>query len=114
MPGFSGSDRNDTVVYRDDAGDVVQIQIQSDGMVPISPRRPIGVLADVFSPVQQVASALIASVREAQVQPDEVSVSFGISVDATGEAIVSRKESDGTFAVTLTWRASAPGAAREV
>lgn len=114
MPAFSGSDRNDTVIYRDDTGEDVQIQIQSDGMVPISPRRPIGKLTDVFGPVKQVASALISSVSETGVRPDEVTVSFGISVDATGGAIVSRKESDGTFAVTLTWRASAPGASEQV
>ncbi|NUP46128.1 MAG: hypothetical protein HOW97_02260 [Catenulispora sp.] len=100
-----GRGRAGLVTYTE-TGEPVQIEIQSDGYVPISGSRPIGQLAEVFAPVRQVASALLKSVASSEVRPDEVTVSFGISVDGTGEAVVSKTGTEGTFAVTLTWRAS--------
>jgi len=106
MSSAVGRGRAGQVTYTE-TGETVQIEIQSfDGYVPISGSRPIGQLAEVFAPVRQVASALLKNVQHSDARPDEVTVSFGISVDGTGEAVVSKTGTEGTFAVTLTWRAS--------
>ena len=103
-----------SVTYATTDGDEVQVEIEptSDGFMPIHDDRPLGRLESLFTPVFLAVGTLIKDAR--RVDPDAVSIRFGVKLTGGGKAIVARNAADGNFEISLSWNKSDSSAASDL
>ena len=62
-----------------------------------------GTFEDAFSPVQPVAAATVAKLRQRADAPDQIEVEFGSQFERRGRAIVPKVSDEAAFKVVLRW-----------
>ncbi|MEU9189880.1 CU044_2847 family protein [Streptomyces sp. NPDC048484] len=94
------------VTFATNTGEMVRAEIEptDDDFMPVSAVRPVAKLEHLFGPVIRAAGAAVSEARA--VQPDEVTVSFGIKLTGSGEAVLSKNSTERHFEITLNWTRS--------
>ncbi|MEU4360483.1 CU044_2847 family protein [Promicromonospora sp. NPDC023987] len=54
--------------------------------------------------VRPVVEGMVSSFRSATDAPDEIEVTFGVSLSSEADVVVSRAAAEANFQVSLTWR----------
>lgn len=69
----------------------------------IAARSAIAV-ARAMTTIQAMAEKVAAAARRASAPPDEVTVEFGIKLDAAAGAVIAKAGAGASLTVSLTWR----------
>lgn len=95
-----------------DGADSVQVEVRDvggDGLVQVA--RPGQVVArasqtlgEVLGSVRPVAESFVHSVRGMAQAPDEMSVQFGVALNADAGVIITSTSAQANFSVSLVWR----------
>jgi hypothetical protein len=94
------------VTFATEDGDEVRVEIEptADDFMPIRGDRSLGGLEVLFTPVFLAVGKLIRDAR--RVNPDAITIRFGVKLTGEGGAMVARDADGGNFEITLSWSGS--------
>ncbi|GHD89689.1 CU044_2847 family protein [Streptomyces naganishii] len=108
------------VLVRFDVGDgesvVAELERADGGVVDAASAsdvvaRATGSFAAALEQVRAAAALTVRRMRDLPQRPDEVTVEFGVQLDAEVGAVLARTAAQGHLQVQLTWRNAGPDAA---
>jgi hypothetical protein len=96
--------------WETDAGSVVvEVDSHDPGFRSVSPKQD-GEIVDVgerfegaLDKVRAAAVSALRTFRDKSLDPDEVSLEFGVKFNATAGAVIAKTSAEAHLAVTLTW-----------
>ena len=68
-------------------------------------------LEDALERVEPALRALVDRLRDIAQRPDEISVTFGLSLSADLGALIARTGGEANFSISVTWSREEPGRA---
>jgi hypothetical protein len=103
---------SDAIAFTLDDGTTVAVTATSrDGTRPVGARDGLAkarkTLREALAPVTAAAAQVMDEFRNLAERPDEVEVSFGVTLDGTVGGIIGSASAGSHLDVTLRWRASA-------
>jgi hypothetical protein len=89
-------------------GEDIQVEFEIeplDGYRPVSADKTLGQVHDALRPALAAARVVLEGVKS--LEPDAVSVTFGIKVSGTANWVVAKAASEANFEIQLTWKQGA-------
>ncbi|MCF6522733.1 CU044_2847 family protein [Streptomyces sp. JJ36] len=93
---------------------LIEVRDVDEGLVDVA--RPGQVVArsarslqEMLQSVRPVAASFVDNFSRLPQAPDEITVSFGISLDAKADAVITSTSAAANFSVSLTWHPSGRG-----
>lgn len=88
--------------YALDDGTRVEFETEPvDGWREVGAEEVIARISDAVTPVVEGAKAILDRLKA--VAPDDIEITFGVKVSGTTNWVIAKAETEGNFAVKLTW-----------
>jgi hypothetical protein len=100
-----GSDETDTVKVEIRGADEGLVRVARPGQVIARASRSLG---DMLASVRPVAESFVHSFQGLANAPDEITVEFGIALNAEADAIITSTSAEANFSVSLVWKRTPP------